>query len=169
MDSKIIMENISIKAMDELKIEYDVTYKIILNYSKVQEWMKFYYMKYNTLFFDNDLPPLDRILLIPIIKYVGYLGVSYSCKNNFNIPSEKDPYILKLNFAWDMIETEWQNVLLHEMIHIWQYTMGYSGGHGKSFKMKAKEINEIGGWGITTKYKTILEDIKYAKDERKYN
>ena len=68
---------------------------------------------------------------------------------------------IRLNFIYDIVELEWKNVLLHEMIHIWEYTMGYNGGHGKLFKSKMKEINKY-GFGITCKYKNILEDIKYV-------
>lgn len=143
----------------ELNIQYDENYKSILNYFEVKEWMEEYYCKYNILFFDNILPPLDRIILTPIIKNVHYLGIAYN----------QIPYKICLNFVYDMVELEWHNVLLHEMIHIWEYVMGYSGGHGKTFKMKAKEINNIGGWGITTSYKNILENLKYARDRQKDN
>ena len=142
----------------ELKIKYDEKYKSLINYFEIAEWMKCNYLKYNSLFFDNILPPEDMIIFEPIIKNVRYLGCAYNTQ----------PYKIRLNFIYDMIEIEWQNVLLHEMIHIWEYVLGYSGGHGKMFRMKAKEINKF-GWGITCKHKNIIEDIRYAKDRQKSN
>lgn len=146
----------------ELKLDYYNDYKSLRNYYEVQEWMKTNYIMFNALFFDNILPQENMIIFEPIIKKVSYLGCAYS--NKFNFPSEEFPFKIRLNFIYDLNEVEWQNVLLHEMIHIWEYTMGYNGGHGKLFRMKAKEINDIGGWGITCTHKNILENLKYARD-----
>lgn len=41
-----------------------------------------------------------------------------------------------------------QNTLLHEMIHYWQYEKSYQLGHGRTFKQKAREINQD-GWFIS--------------------
>lgn len=146
----------------ELKLEYYNDYKSLRNYNEVQEWMKNNYLAFNALFFENILPSEDMIIFEPIIKNVRYLGCAYN--NKLGFPSTEFPYKIRLNFIYDLSEVEWQNVLLHEMIHIWEYTMGYKGGHGKLFRNKAKEINEIGGWGITCKHKNILEELKYARD-----
>lgn len=113
-------------------------------------WMKKWYNYFNKIYFDGVLLPEGSpdeeytIELIPIKKKVGYLGQCRYRDNNH--------IILVLNNRYDkLIEIEWQNVLLHEMIHVWQRLMGYRGGHGTSFVKKAKEINEF-GWGITTTY-----------------
>ena len=124
-------------------------------------WMEENYMLFNTLFFNNDLPDLDEIIMTPIKrKNIIFLGCAYN----------KYPFVIKLNFRYHIVEIEWQNVLLHEMIHIWQYVNGYKGGHGSSFKNKAKEINNY-GWGITTCYKNILIDLNEFdefKDQKDY-
>ena len=114
-----------------------------------------------------DLVELSNIQLldkIAITEMTTIIRESIPSFANFNFPSEEFPFKIRLNFIYDLNEVEWQNVLLHEMIHIWEYTMGYNGGHGKLFRMKAKEINDIGGWGITCTHKNILENLKYARD-----
>lgn len=150
--------------MKELKLDYCNGYKALRNYSEVQEWMKENYLVFNALFFENILPSEDMMIFEPVIKKVCYLGCAYNNAQHF--PSKEFPFKIRLNFIYDLNEVEWQNVLLHEMIHIWEYTMGYNGGHGKLFQRKAKEINEIGGWGITCEHKNILEDLKYARDRK---
>ena len=147
--------------MNELEIIYSDDYKMIINYFDVQKWMKDSYIKFNGLYFDNILPPVNRMIFEPIIKGVGYLGCAYNNKNKY--ATETMPFKIRLNFYYDMGTIEWKNVLLHEMIHIWEYTMGYSGGHGKLFKSKMKEINKH-GWGITCEYKNIIGELKNAKD-----
>ena len=139
--------------MKNLELKYTNDYKSLVNYFEVQEWMKENYIKYNSMFFDNILPPVNKMIFEIVIKKVNYLGMAYNTQ----------PRKIRLNFIYDMVELEWKNVLLHEMIHIWEYTMGYTGGHGKLFKSKMKEINKY-GFGITCKYKNIIEDLKYVGD-----
>lgn len=141
----------------ELKLEYTDDHKNLINYFEVQDWMRHNYLIFNTLYFDNLLPPADMIIFEPIIKKVNYLGIAYPPHGK--VVSRGDPMRIRLNFNYIIVELEWKNVLLHEMIHIWEYTMGKVGGHGKMFKMKMNEINKY-GWGITTRYKNILEDVK---------
>ena len=143
--------------MDELVLDYSSDYRSLLNYSDVQKWMKYYYIVFNALYFDDILPPTNNMIIFePVIKKAKYLGCAYNTT----------PYKIRLNFIYDLIELEWKNVLLHEMVHVWQFVMGYSGGHGKSFKMKAKEINKY-GWNITTTHQNILEELRYAKEKNR--
>lgn len=114
------------------------------------EWIRKWYNHFNKIYFEDILPnegnPGDEysIQFLPIRKKVRYLG-QCRYKDNHHI-------VLVLNNHYDwLIEIEWKNVLLHEMIHVWQYIMGYKGGHGVTFKKRAKEINSF-GWGITSKY-----------------
>ena len=132
-------------------VEYNNERSYVLQRNDMKEWMIKNYTKFNYLYFDDILPPTDekRILLIPIRRnHTQYLGISYNQK----------PYMIKLNFRYDLPEVEWKNVLLHEMIHIWQYVIGHKGGHGKTFKDKAEEINKY-GWGITSTYKNIIGEL----------
>lgn len=143
--------------MNNLELKYTENYKSLVNYFEVVEWMRHNYVIFNSLYFDNLLPPDNMMIFEPIIKSVNYLGKAYNCNSGF--VSVKDPMKIRLNFNYDIVELEWKNVLLHEMIHIWEYTLGYKGGHGKLFKRKMNEINKY-GWGITCCYKNILEEVK---------
>lgn len=114
-----------------------------------KQWIKENYIMFNALYFNNELPDIDEIKFTAIKRSnVIFLGKAY---NSY-------PFEIKLNFRYHLVEIEWQNVVLHEMVHIWQYINGYEGGHGKTFKKKAKEINKY-GWDITTYYKNILQNI----------
>ena len=132
-----------------------------------KEWMETNYNNYNHMYFNDILPQIGigrmTIQLLPVIKQTQYLGQA-SWKPTEGYTGKKDlinkRFIIKINNYYDdLFEIEWQNVLLHEMIHIWQYITGYKGGHGKSFLNKAKEINEKYGWEITSTYKE-----KYIKE-----
>lgn len=150
--------------MEDFKIIYSDDYKVIINYHDVQQWIRDNYLKFNVLYFDDILPPADRIIFEPVIKNCRYLGCAYN--NKYGYATKTMPFKIRINFIYDMGPTEWKNVLLHEMIHIWEFTMGYKGGHGKLFKSKMKEINSF-GWGITCEYKNIIDNLKYASDRQR--
>lgn len=132
-----------------------------------KKWIEENYIIFNHEYFNDLLPPIGvgrmHIQLLDINKQVSYIGIASwrptSPDGDVNICNRE--YKIKINnYFSDLYEVEFQNVLLHEMIHIWQYIIGYKGGHGTSFKKKANEINKF-GWDITTKY----ED-KYIKGNK---
>lgn len=108
------------------------------------EWIENYYAMFNAQYFENKLPKCIDFQIVN--KKVNYLG---KATNKF-----PDPFLITLNGYYKLLELEWCNTLLHEMIHIWQFVTLENSGHGKSFKDKAKEIN-IYGWDITTTAKYL--------------
>ena len=77
-----------------------------------KQWIKENYIMFNALYFNNELPDIDEIKFTAIKRSnVSFLGKAY---NSY-------PFEIKLNFRYHLVELEWQNVLLHEMVHIWQY------------------------------------------------
>lgn len=48
---------------------------------------------------------------------------------------------ISISSAWKMTDFDIECVLIHEMIHAWQWHTGNKLCHGASFKNKAKEIN----------------------------
>lgn len=123
-----------------------------------KEWMEKYYVQFNQEYFNDLLPPIGNGIsqceLMPVNKKAGYLGKAY-WRNDISSKFVRKSFKIVLNNHYtDLVEIEWMNVLLHEMIHIWQFISGYKGGHGKSFLRKAEEINKY-GWDITTTYKKI--------------
>ena len=118
------------------------------------KWVKERYNVYNGLLFDNILPQPDKgiIFIVTNSKKIKSLGSAYPTS----------PYKIRINFRYDLSEIEWTNILLHEMIHIWQFTLGYKCGHGKTFNSKVKEFNKY-GCDIQVSYKNILNNIKDAE------
>ena len=160
MDLKTIMVNISIENIDMFgykRIEYDNKIEYSFMRNEMLQWITKNYIKFNTLYFDNMLPPIDdkQRIVFEVVnsKKIKALGLAYPTL----------PYRIKINFRYDLPEIEWLNVLLHEMVHIWQFIMGYKGNHDKTFYKKANEINKY-GWKIKTYYNTNilnkLEDVR---------
>lgn len=56
--------------------------------------------------------------------------------------------VLTVSAYWDVPEDEINKVLLHEMIHVWQVQTLGKADHGRSFKIKAAEINAATGYDI---------------------
>ncbi|NUC72572.1 SprT-like domain-containing protein [Haloterrigena sp. SYSU A558-1] len=53
---------------------------------------------------------------------------------------------LKMRFAWKAYQTwgwgdDFEAVIRHELIHIWEYETFGKGGHGRNFKRKARELD----------------------------
>lgn len=136
--------------------EYNGRTEYIFMRNDIINWMSNNYIKFNALYFNNILPPVNdkkRIIFEAVsTKKIKALGIAYPTK----------PYKIKMNFRYDLPEIEWKNVLLHEMIHIWQFVMEYKDAHGSTFKRKAKTINKD-GWKIRTYYKNILDELKDVK------
>lgn len=91
-----------------------------------------WFNEYNYLYFDNEL-------IMPIFKIKkskSYLGKYFGRKN-----------LIIMSTYLDRTEKEFKNTFIHEMIHCWQWQVLHEVNHGKSFKMKAKEIN-ADGWNI---------------------
>ena len=122
--------------------------------NEMKEWVKDRYNVYNVLLFDSILPEPDEgiIFIVTNSKKIKSLGSAYPTK----------PYKIRINFRYDLSEIEWENILLHEMIHIWQFTLGYKCGHRKTFNSKVKEFNKY-GCNVQVSYKNILNDIKDAE------
>lgn len=73
--------------------------------------------------------------------------------------------VLTVSAYWDVPEDEINKVLLHEMIHVWQEQTLGKADHGRSFKLKAAEINAVTGYDISrlssrTGYKPAMKPRK---------
>ena len=66
-----------------------------------------------------------------------------------------------------MTDFEVEKVLIHEMIHEWQWTVGHSDHHGTWFKLKANEINCLTNNKYNISRVTILENNTCLKDSKK--
>lgn len=73
--------------------------------------------------------------------------------------------VLIVSAYWDVPEVEIDKVLLHEMIHVWQSQTLGKADHGRSFKLKAAEINAATGYDISRM--TSREGFKPAMKPRR--
>ena len=114
-----------------------------------------YFQIYNEIFFENLL---GAVTLKWSKKMTSCAGVFSIYKG---IPSiHLSEPLLKFRSITEIKET-----LLHEMIHAYCHFKSYDmsddlSGHGKHFKRKMKEINEITGFNITV-YHNFLDEVEY--------
>ena len=114
-----------------------------------------YFQIYNEIFFENLL---GSVTLKWSRKMTSCAGVFSIYKG---IPSiHLSEPLLKFRSITEIKET-----LLHEMIHAYCHFKSYDmsddlSGHGKHFKRKMKEINEITGFNITV-YHNFLDEVEY--------
>ena len=92
--------------------------------------------KLNKEFFNNALPQPNRIEFHFVKKYLGQFHYNRLYANHGTC-------VIRFSTAWQMTDFEVEKVLIHEMIHEWQWTVGHSDHHGAWFKHKANEINRL--------------------------
>lgn len=116
--------------------------------------------KLNKEFFNNALPQPNAIEFHYVKKYLG----QFHWNGRYN---NRGTCVIRFSTAWEMTDFEVEKVLIHEMIHEWQWTVGHSDHHGVWFKHKANEINRL----TNNKYKiarlTSLENNTCLKETRK--
>lgn len=98
--------------------------------------------EYNSVYFENKL-------IIPTLKFNKSSKTLAMVKYNiFNNKYHCDKLIFSENILWN--EELFSNILVHEMIHIWQIQEKNRVGHGYFFKKKMNELNKQ-GFNITIK------------------
>ena len=107
------------------------------------------FKKLNSLYFENSLP----MVTIKHCNSSSYMGLFYRSKDKYN------RHIIKINKRYEMSDHETENILVHEMIHLWQFINGYTDSHGASFNKKMHDINRIGNHKITP---TCAEGFKIS-------
>lgn len=106
------------------------------------EWLNNNYNIYNGMLFDNELPDVDFAIYE---AEGGVYGKAYDCAGS--------NYCIAMNNKHDCLEAEWHLILIHEMIHIWEYVNFRKAGHGANFKRKMNEINRNFGIDVSTTIK----------------
>lgn len=174
--------------------------KNIINYFKEalenaynidDQWMKENYDKFNKMYFNNELPKSSEITLKRDIlprKILGQCGFNEKffyhrsyMKDDKYIMIYKDrkpidnifdigPYI-KLSSRVNATLNQWEDTLIHEMVHLWTFKDALSPKqpHGKEFRAKCNEIRKIAKDKYGKDYElTIYADRKdeYELDEK---
>ena len=112
-----------------------------------EAWLHASFDTFNRLYFDNALPR-PRLSLSQSRTRLG----SMSCKHKLTWRGYKSyHYAIHVSIYYNQTERQYQNVLLHEMIH---YYIAYKGivdtsPHGKVFRQMMKNLNEKYGWEIS--------------------
>lgn len=136
--------------------------KLDTNLRISSEWAKRKYNEFNSRFFSGKLPKDIKFEMSGTTNAVGDASCIVS-----NMPSADgiqvgDTYVSRLkirlsSYFNDITEKEAEEVLLHEMIHIWQYVtipkaQWGANLHGTSFTNKMNEINRMSGgkYNVTT-------------------
>lgn len=94
------------------------------------------FSKLNVIYFKNQLPPPNHINLKFVKKYYGQFCIDNPLDWNAG-------YYLNFSSAFQFTEFEYEKIMIHEMIHVWQYKNNYPLNHRRTFKQKASELNRI--------------------------
>lgn len=111
------------------------------------EWIKNWFLRFNADYFGGQLP-LPRLRLSQSRTRMG----SMSCKRKYHLGKyHLTDFTIHMSNYYDLTERQFQNVLLHEMIH---YAIAYSGmkdtsAHGIVFRRMMDHLNRDHGWEIT--------------------
>ena len=124
--------------------------------------MEQWFTTFNEQYFDGGLP-LPRLVLSRSKTRLG----SMSCKRVTRLlrGTKFSDFTIRLSNYYDLSERDFQNVLLHEMIH---YHIAYTGvkdtsPHGVVFRRMAEAFNRKYGWNIKVTGST--RGIKPAKPQ----
>lgn len=119
------------------------------------EWAKRKYNELNSRFFGGKLPKDIKFEMSGTQNAVGDASCIVSNQPSPGSIPVGDNFVSKLkirlsSYFNDITETEAEEVLLHEMIHIWQYVtipkaQWGANMHGTSFTNKMNEINRMSG------------------------
>ena len=115
--------------------------------------------KLNKEYFFNSLPQPNRIEFKFVKKYLGQFHWD-------RLYSKGGTCAIRFSTAWQMTDFEIEKVLIHEMVHEWQWVVGHSDHHGYFFKHKAEEINRLSGNKYEISRLTNIENKVCLKDRK---
>ena len=107
---------------------------------------------FNHAYFDDALQPVP----IKLGRAVRSLGCcAYKKRRKLFGKVEYSNFCIRISTKFDLSETEWEDVLLHEMIHyeILSRQLKDTSAHGRLFRARMKEINERYGRHIRISYR----------------
>ena len=114
------------------------------------EYLTEAFKKYNTLYFDNELPMPDKFKIGRGVQRLG----CFQTRGRF--PYQKTS-IMVSQYNGLRTQQDIDHTLIHEMIHLWQWNYHYTDTHGESFKRKAWDIHlkSKGEFNITTTHNGV--------------
>ncbi len=111
----------------------------------LREW----FVQFNAEYFENKLP-LPQLTVSNARTQLGQFRCRRVRKGLFR-GYELTGFAIKVSDYYQLSERDYQQTLLHEMIHYYIAITGVkdSSPHGRLFHQLAQHINEQGGWQIT--------------------
>lgn len=128
-----------------------------------QEYVQEQFNHYNALIFEGKLPPV-RIVMSRGQRYLGKL--EYRTVNAmFGMVRKHDSFLMRISCARDMSRQEWDDVIIHEMIHYYiaVFNIKDKSAHGPFFRSMMKDINSKYGRNIVISHKITEPDTRVRK------
>lgn len=120
--------------------------------------------RFNTLIFDGNLPA-PRFRMTHARTFRGKLV--YSVRTVWG-RRKADDFEMRISLDFDLPQTEWEDVVIHEMIHLHIASRGIkdSSSHGPKFRALMTEINRLHGRKICVTAKSTKEQLDSDKRMR---
>ena len=117
------------------------------------------FQQFNAHYFNNELP-LPRLVVSNSRTRLGQFSCQRVRKGIFR-GFKTVGYCIRVSHYFSVVEREYQNVLLHEMIH---YYIAYkdirdTSSHGPEFQKIMRWLNTEHGWNITVSTRTQGWDV----------
>lgn len=128
-------------------------------------YVKQKFQEFNLLYFDGKLPDVP----VELGRARSYVGI---CRFRKRVKwfgrTENEGFHLRFSTRFDLPEEEWEDTILHEMIH---YYIGVNqlkdtSAHGRVFRQMMNAINEQYGRHISVTHKTTPEQREQIIDQR---
>lgn len=131
------------------------------------QFFKQTFKRFNAEIFISPLPE------IPIKLTNAGSSVGRFAFPRFGGPNDKgalEMCCFKFSTNFDLPEEEWEDVVIHEMIHfaIWYFRIKDTSAHGPSFRKLMKDINTRFGRHISIRHKTVAGRESTDKRRRKH-
>ena len=141
-----------------LQSQMELTVKIL------REW----FHQFNAAYFESELPE-PKLLVSKSRTQLGQFSCRRVRKGLFS-GYKTVGYTIKVSEFYDMQEREYQQTLLHEMIH---YYIAFTGAkdtspHGRLFRELMARLNAVGGWHITVSSRTGQYQVRQQAVETQY-
>lgn len=109
------------------------------------DWIARNFNKFNRQYFNSELPT-PRFIVVDTRQMLGQCGAK-------NWRALRPDFYIKMSNHFDRSEYQFQNTLIHEMIHLYfQSKRMWNVRHGREFQMMARSFDKY-GWDIHTKSK----------------
>ena len=125
------------------------------------EYLEERFDSFNASCFEGALPRIP-IKLSRARSFVGRLQYKPIRNWRGKVVGGED-FVIRISTKFDLPEVETEDTLIHEMIHYWIVLNGLqdSSTHGRIFRAKMKEINDLYGRHLTISHRSSPEELDH--------